>query len=131
MVTNEKFGCATGREIGVIKAMPIDLQATYRSFSPPLQADKRIRARLAALERLNPNIKSCTLTAEKSPDHQLRGAPYRIAVSLIQEDGRIFADHDHSHNKSDEDFFIALDDAFDALEKILKSGPGTRSGCLK
>ena len=120
-----------GQVIGVSKPMPIDLQATYRSFSPPLQADKRIRVRLVALERLNANIKSCALTAEKSTDHQLRGAPHRIAIAVTLADGSVIADHEHDHKQADEDFFVAVDDAFDVLEDLLKTRLVTQSDSTK
>ena len=109
--------------------MPIDLQATYRSFSPPLQADRRIRARLVALERLNPEIKSCAITAEKSYDHRSKAAPHRIAISVTLVDGSVITDHEQYPIIADEDFFAAVNAAFDALERRLRSrlaeGPGS------
>lgn len=108
--------------------MPIDLQTTYRSFSPPLQADRRIRARLEVLERRNPGIRSCAITAEKSSDHHLDGAPHRIAITVTLVDGSIVADHEHHHKMANEDFFVAVNDAFDALERVLQSSRGTEPG---
>jgi ribosome-associated translation inhibitor RaiA len=101
--------------------MPIELQATYRSFSPPIQADRRIRARLKALEQFYPDIMSCALIAEQTHGHQLEGMIYRVAIAVTVAGGEIIADHDHHNKHAHEDFFVAIEDAFDALEKALKS----------
>lgn len=101
--------------------MPIELLATYRSFAPPVKADKRIRTRLKALEQLNPNIESCAVTAEQSHNHQLKGSFYRVAIAVTLADGNVIADHEFHHRHAHEDFGQALDDAFDALGRVLRS----------
>jgi ribosome-associated translation inhibitor RaiA len=103
--------------------MTIALQTTYRSFSPPIRADRIIRDRLKALEQLYPNILSCTLTAEQSHSHQLTGMMYRVAIAVTLADGNVIADHDHHNKHAHEDFFAAAEDAFVALENALKSHP--------
>jgi ribosome-associated translation inhibitor RaiA len=101
--------------------MAIQLQATYRSFSPPIKAESRIQQRLKSLERLHQGIQSCALIAEKFHDHQLRGTVYRVAIAAMLSGGETIADHDHHNQHSHEDLFVALDDAFDALERVLKT----------
>ena len=101
--------------------MPIEMQTTYRSFSPPMQVDRRIRARLKALEQCYPDIMSCALTAEQSRSHQLQGIIYRVAIAVTGAGGEVIANHDHHNKHAHEDIFVAIEDAFDALENAFKS----------
>jgi ribosome-associated translation inhibitor RaiA len=101
--------------------MPIELQTTYRSFSPPTRADKRIRARLKALEQTYPDIRSCALTTEQYHGHQLRGVFYRVAIAITLASGEVISDHEHHNIHAHENLFVALEDAFDALEIALEA----------
>lgn len=99
--------------------MTIDLRTTYRDFSPPLEAEKRIRARLDRLVQLRPDIASCDVVAEEIHGHQLERHRYRIAIAVILSGGEILADHDHHNRHAPDEFFVAVDDAFGALERVL------------
>ena len=101
--------------------MAIDLKSTYLNFPPPLQADECIRSRLEKLARRFPDIVSCELVGEESRGHELRGKRYRIAVAVGLSGGETVADHEHAHNHANENFLIAVGDAFDALERALES----------
>ena len=101
--------------------MTIDLKAIYRNFSPPLQAEKQIRKCLERLTQLCPGIVSCDVVAEKFHGHQLEGHRYRVAIAVVLSGGEIIADHEHHNKHAHEDFYIAVDQAFDALERVLEA----------
>ena len=101
--------------------MPIDLQTTYRDFAPPMLAEKRIRHRVEKLERLSPRIISCHVVAEESHQRHHKGSLYTVHVNVTLPGGDIVASRDHHDKHSHEDFYVAMRDAFDALERQLQS----------
>ena len=114
--------CAAG------DVMSIELKTTYRNFSPPLQAKKRIRRCLENMAEFCPDIVSCDVVAEKFHGHQLEGHRYRVAIAVVLADGEILADHDHHNEHESEDFFVAVEAAFDALARVLRRHANDKAG---
>lgn len=110
--------------------MTIDLTTTYRNFSPPLNADKRIRRRLGDITKNHPDIVACDVVGEETHGHQLLGKRYRIAIAVVLSDGAVVADHDHHNKHAPENFFAAVEGSFDALEQVLK-GPEKKRAVAK
>jgi len=111
--------------------MPIDLQTTYRDFPPPLLAEKRIRRRVEKLERLFPRIISCNVVAEESHQRRHKGTLYGVRVSVTVPGGEMVASRDHHDKHQHEDFYVAMRDAFDALERQLRSHTERKRGDVK
>ena len=101
--------------------MTIDLQTTYRGFSPPLLAKDRIGQRMKKLEKLYPRITSCRVVAEEAHRHHHKGKLYSVRIDVTVPGGEIVASRQHQDMHSHEDFFVAMRDAFDALEVQLQS----------
>lgn len=101
--------------------MTIDLQTTYRGFSPPLLAKDRIGQHVKTLERLYPRIISCHVVAEETHRHHHKGKVYSVRIDVTVPGGEIVASRNHDDMHSHEDFFVAMRDAFDALEAQLRS----------
>ena len=111
--------------------MSIDLQTTYRDFPPPLLGDKRIRNRVGKLERLFPRIISCHVVAEESHQSHHKGTLYSVRVNVTIPGGEIVATRDHHDKHDHEDFYVAMRDAFDALERQLRSYAERKRGEVK
>ena len=111
--------------------MPIDLQTTYREFPPPLLAEERIRKRVEKLERLYPRIISCHVVAEESHQRHHKGTLYSVRVNVVIPGGEIVANRDHHDKQDHEDFYVAMRDAFDALERQFRSHTERKRGEVK
>jgi ribosomal subunit interface protein len=111
--------------------MSIDLQTTYRDFPPPLLAESRIRKRVEKLERLFPRIVSCHVVAEERHQSHHKGTLYGIRVNVTIPGGEIVASRDHHDRHNHEDFYVAMRDAFDALERQLRSHAERKRGEVK
>lgn len=111
--------------------MPIALQTTYRDFPPPLSAEKRIRNRVDKLQRLFPRIISCHVVAEESHQSHHKGKLYSVHVNVVVPGGEIVASRDRHDKHDHEDFYVAMRDAFDALERQLRSHAERKRGDVK
>ncbi|MFQ5760562.1 MAG: HPF/RaiA family ribosome-associated protein [Acidiferrobacterales bacterium] len=99
-------------------SMTANVQITFRDFSPPLPAEERIRERVDRLARLHPRITSCRVVAEAPHRHRNKGLLYRVRIDLTVPGGALVVNRDsHAH----EDFFVAMRDAFNAMEQMLRS----------
>ena len=99
--------------------MSVDLRTTYRDFPPPLFAEERIRKRLEKLEQLCPRMLSCHVVAEESHRHHHKGKHYYVHVRIDVPGAELIASHDQHDKRSHEDFYVAMRDAFDAVERQL------------
>jgi ribosomal subunit interface protein len=99
--------------------MAIDLRVTYRDFSPPMLAEERIQKRVKKLERLFPRIVSCHVVASELHRAHKKGALYNIHLDVVIPGHELAAAHDRHDRHSHQDFYVALRDAFDALERQL------------
>ena len=111
--------------------MAIDLQTTYRDFPPPLLAEKRIRNRVEKLERQFPRIVSCHVVAEESHQSHHKGTLYGVRINVVIPGGEIVASRDHHDKHGHEDFYVAMRDAFDAMERQLRSHSERKRGEVK
>ena len=111
--------------------MPIDLQTTYRDFPPPLLAQKRIRNRVEKLDRLFPRIISCHVVVEESHRSHHKGKLFSVRMNVTIPGGEIVATRDHHDKRDHEDFYAAMRDAFDALERQLRAHAERRRGEVK
>lgn len=101
--------------------MPIELQTTYRDFPPPLLAEKRIRNHVDKLERHFPRIVSCHVIAEETHRRHHKGKLYSVHINVTVPGGDIVASRTHHDDRSHEDFYVAMRDAFEALERQLRA----------
>ena len=99
--------------------MSVDLQTTYRDFPPPLLAAGRIRKRIDKLERMCPRIISCHVVAEEAHRQHHKGKLYSVHVRINVPGDEIVASRDHHEKHGHEDFYVAMRDSFDALERQL------------
>lgn len=101
--------------------MPVDLRTTYRDFPPPLLAEERIRKRVDRLEQIYPRIISCHVVAQESHRRHLKGKLYSVRINVGVPGGEIVANHEQHDKHSHEDFYVAMRDAFDVLERQLRA----------
>lgn len=106
--------------------MQIPLQITFRMpQSDALEA--RIRERVAGLERFHPRIMSCRVTVGESVKHHQQGRQFDVRVDVrVAGHAEIVVNRDH-----DEDVYVALRDAFDAVTRQLEDSVREQRGDVK
>ncbi len=111
--------------------MTANVQITFRDFSPPVLAEERIRERVDRLGKLHPRITSCRIVAEAPHRHRNKGSLYRIRIDLTVPGGELVVNRDPHDKHAHEDFFVAMRDAFNAMEQKLRSFAHRRKGRIK
>jgi ribosomal subunit interface protein len=100
--------------------MILPLQITFRQMetSPALEA--RIRELAARLDKFSNHIVRCHVIVEPRHHHQHKGALYDFRVDITLPDEEIAIRHAHTADRSHEDPYVALRDAFRAARRKLE-----------
>ena len=99
------------------------LQITVLNISLSGAAEKRIRSRAGKLERFSERIISCHVTVEAPHHHSQKGELYEVRMIITLPGEELVIRHE-----PDEDIYVAIRDAFDAAERMLKEHKERRSG---
>ena len=99
--------------------MPLDLRFLGIAASDAVEA--AVRARVAHIDRVCPDVMAWRVTIEQEHKHQNQGRPFavRIDVTIPGQELAITRAHD-------EDVYVALRDAFDAAQRKLEDAVRAR-----
>jgi ribosomal subunit interface protein len=111
--------------------MEFPLQVTFRDMEPSEAVEARIRERAMRLERFNDDIVSCRVVVETPHRHHHQGRQFHVAIDVTTRGGEIVVNRDHGERQGHEDAYVAIRDAFDALERRLHDRVERRRGRVK
>ncbi len=104
--------------------VPLEISTRWIDLSPPLEAELRKRA--GRLERHSDRITSCRIAVERpTGNHHQEGGPYRVRVDVMVPGSELVAD------KSDEELYAAVRQAFDAVERQVETWSQRKRGDVK
>jgi len=106
--------------------MQVPLQITVRDMAHSDALDARIREKAAKLSEFDPNITSCRVTVEESRKHHRQGRHFQVAVDVRVPGKELVANRSH-----DEDVYVALRDAFDAMKRQVEENLRVKRGFVK
>ena len=89
-------------------------QITLRNLQRSTALQRRIRDLRDHLDRYHPRIISCRVTLEESSPKPLNGRVFTVTLAVRVPGHEFVANHQH-----DEDIYIALHQAFDAVRRQL------------
>lgn len=101
--------------------MLIPLQITFRDIEPSPAVEARIRELAARLERFSPNIVRCQVVVAAPHSHGRQGRLYEVHIDAKMVGAELVAKREHRRHHSHEDVYVALRDAFRALERQLEN----------
>lgn len=104
----------------------LPVQITFRDFPPSEAIETTIRKRVDKLHRFHDRIMSCRVVLEFSQKHKRQGKLYNVRIDLAVPGKELVVTH-----KRDQDVYIAIRDAFDALERQLEEHSRKRHGHVK
>lgn len=110
--------------------MKLPLQVTFRNVELSEALEANIREKVAKLETLNNDIMSCRVVVE-AHKHKRKGRLYDVRVDLKVPDQEIVVSRNVPEQTSREDVYVAVRDAFAAIERQLREHSRRRRGEVK
>lgn len=83
------------------------------------------------LEELIGNITSCRVVIETPHHHQHKGNTYHVSIDLAVPNDELVVGRTGGGNHAHEDVYVAIRDAFDAMERQAKAMIARRRGAVK
>ncbi len=111
--------------------MILPLQITFRNFpsSPYIRA--RIRERADKLGEFHDRIMSCRVVVESPHRRHHKGKLFMVSIALKVPKGEIAVNREPAEHHAHEDIYVAIRDAFDALQRRLQDLGRRRQGATK
>jgi ribosomal subunit interface protein len=111
--------------------MQLPLQIVCRGFACSESIDAKVRTRVDKLEELFPNITSCRVVIDSPHHHQHKGNTYRVSIDVTVPNGEVVVGRSGGDNHAHEDVYVAIRDAFDAMDRRLKGRSQRTRGAAK
>ena len=106
--------------------MQTPLKITMRHMAPSEALETRIRSKAAKLEEFYPNITACSVAIEEERRLHQQGSWFKVRVIARVPEHEVVVNRDH-----DEDPYVALRDAFDAVKRQLEDFARVQRGDVK
>jgi ribosomal subunit interface protein len=107
------------------------LTVTFRDMDPSDAIEALVRERAKRLERFRGLIVSCRVMIESPHRRHQHGRLFHVRIDVSTPGGEIVVNRDHGDDHSHEDAYVAVRDAFEALERRLNDHTERRRGYVK
>ncbi|MCM2278111.1 MAG: HPF/RaiA family ribosome-associated protein [Oligoflexia bacterium] len=101
--------------------MKLPIQITFRDIAHSNAVETAIRKRAERLDHFHNSIISCRVVVEEPHRRHQTGNHFRVRVDLKVPDGELVTERASPPNGMQKDVYIAIRDAFAAMERQLKS----------
>jgi ribosomal subunit interface protein len=98
-----------------------DTQVVFRNIEHSPAVEEAVHKRLEKLERYCDEIQSLKVVLETPHNNHHKGKVYHVGVEAMVPNHDIVVTHDQHDKHSHEDIYVAIRDAFNAVERRLKS----------
>jgi len=106
--------------------MKLPLQVTLRDVSPSEAVEGYIRERAAKLDSFYDRIMSCRVVVEAPVRHHRKGGPFKVRIDLTVPGDELVV-----NRQRDEDLYVAIREAFDAMRRRLEDHARRQRGAVK
>lgn len=115
--------------------MQIPVQITFHGIDHSDAVEERIREKVGRLEALFDRLTSCKVVIEShhknTSNLHHKGEPFHIRIDLTLPGGELVVKRDPKDSHVNEDVYVALRDAFQAMERQLKEFIARQRGDVK
>ena len=111
--------------------MQLTPEITFRGLESTPALETKVRERVDRLDRLHARIMGCRVAIESHHRHQHKGKLYHVRIDLTVPGDELVVSRAPEANHAHEDAYVAIRDAFDAMERQLESFAGRRRGEVK
>jgi len=99
--------------------MQLEPEITFRDIEGSPAVEAKVRERLERLERHHPGIMGCRVVIEAHHRHRHQGKLFHVRVDLTVPGHELVVSRDPEQHQAHEDAYVAVRDAFDAMERQL------------
>jgi ribosomal subunit interface protein len=107
------------------------VQVTLRGIEHSPAIEAYVQQRASKLETFFDRIIGCHVTVEAPHRHQHHGRPYRVRVDLVVPGAELVVGRAPDEDKSHQDVYAAIDDAFDDAARVLQDHVRKQRGDTK
>jgi ribosomal subunit interface protein len=111
--------------------MQLPVQITFRYMEPSAAVDARIRRRAGKLDRYYRRTMSCRVVVEAPHRRHRQGKLFHVRVDLMVPGGELVVRREPAQHHAHEDVYVAIRDAFDAVQRRLEDYARRQRGDLK
>lgn len=111
--------------------MQVAPQITFRDMEPSAAVEAVVREKMEKLELFYDRITSCKAVVGAPHRRQRNGKLYSIGLEITLPQGKVVVSHDPQKDRSHEDVYIAIRDAFNAAYRQLEDYQRLQRGALK
>ena len=98
-----------------------DTKVVFRGLEHSDAVEHVVHKRLEKLERFSDQIQSLRVILESPHKNHHKGKMFHVGVEAMIPHHEIVVNHDQHDKHSHEDIYVAIRDAFDAVERQLKA----------
>jgi ribosomal subunit interface protein len=109
----------------------LPLQITFRQMETSLAVEEAIAKRVDKLDQYHDRIMSCRVVVQAPHRHHHKGKLFAISVDLKVPGGEIAVNRSQTEDHAHEDVYVAIRDAFDAVERQLEDFARRHRGEVK
>ncbi len=111
--------------------MELPLEVTFRGMEHSEAMEAKIRKRAEKLERYFSKIMSCRVVVEAPHKHHHKGKIFHVSLDVTVPGKELVVNRDPGDNHAHEDAYVAIRDAFDAMERKLDAFAHKKRGEVK
>ena len=105
-------------------------QVIFRGIPHSDYVEEKILSKSAKLQQFYKDIKHCRVTVDVQKKHH-HGNLYEIKIDVSVPNKEIVVNHKHHDEHSHEDIYVAIRDAFNAMQRKLEDHTNKRRGDIK
>lgn len=106
-------------------------EIVFRDISRSEALETNIRERIDKLEKMFDHITSCRVIVEEAHNHKTQGKLFHIRINLHVPDRELVVSHDKHDKQAHEDPYVAVRDAFNAMQRQLEAYSSKLRGDVK
>lgn len=111
--------------------MKIPLQIVFRHMESSEALESKIKLRTEKLEKFSDDIIGCRVVLEEPHHHHQQGGEFHVCIYITVPGNELVACRDPGKNSNHQDPYVAVRDAFNAMEKQLREYTDKRKGHVK
>lgn len=99
----------------------IDTKVVFRGIDHSIAVEEAVNRRLEKLNRYSDELQSLRVVLDSPHKNHHKGKVYHVGIEAVIPNHDIVINHEQHDKHSHEDIYVAVRDAFNALERRLKA----------